>query len=86
MTYSALFTGLPKQSSEKFQFIQNCAARSLTKTRKIEHIAPVLAKHHWLPVSFGIDLKVLYLFLKPFNGLGRCIILHKLIDLLLRIS
>ena len=52
-----------------FQIIQNCAARLLTKTRTRELITPVLATHHWLPVSFGIDFKVLLLVFKALNGL-----------------
>ena len=30
--------------------IQNCAARLITRTRKYEHITPVLRRLHWLPV------------------------------------
>jgi hypothetical protein len=36
--------------------VQNAAARMLTGTKKREHITPVLAQLHWLPVKFKIDL------------------------------
>ncbi len=35
--------------------IQDAAARILTRTRKSEHITPVLRSLHWLPVTFRID-------------------------------
>ncbi len=45
-------------------------ARILTRTRKSEHITPVLRSLHWLPVTFRIDFKVLLLVYKSLNGLG----------------
>ena len=35
-----------------------------------EHITPVLASLHWLPVVFRIDFKVLLLVYKAINGLA----------------
>ncbi len=44
------------------------------RTRKSEHITPVLRSLHWLPVTFMIDFKVLLLVYKSVNGLGpKCI-------------
>ncbi len=40
------------------------------RTRKSEHITPVLRSLHWLPVTFRIDFKVLLLVYKSLNGLG----------------
>uniref|UniRef100_A0A3B5LB03 C-type lectin domain-containing protein n=1 Tax=Xiphophorus couchianus TaxID=32473 RepID=A0A3B5LB03_9TELE len=39
---NSVFTGLSNKSIKQLQLIQNAAAGVLTKTRKIEHITPVL--------------------------------------------
>ena len=67
---NSLFSGLPKSSLNRLQIIQNTAARVLTKTRKFDHITPVLATLHWLPVSFRIDFKIALLVYKSLNGLA----------------
>ncbi len=59
-----------KSVIRQLQLIQNSAARILTRTRKPEHITPVLRSLHWLPVTFRIDFKVLLLLYKSLNGLG----------------
>ena len=65
---NALFTGLPKKAINQLQTIQNAAARVLTKTKKREHIKPVLKSLHWLPVSYRIDFKVLLLVYKSLHN------------------
>ena len=67
---NALFSGLPKKTTDRLQLVQNAAARVLTKTKLREHITPVLASLHWLPVVFRIDFKVLLLVYKALNGLA----------------
>ena len=67
---NGLLTGLPQKSIQQLQFIQNAAARVLTRTKRSEHITPVLKSLHWLPVSYRIDFKVLLLVYKSLNGLG----------------
>ncbi|XDV44073.1 hypothetical protein PO909_012422 [Leuciscus waleckii] len=38
----------------KLQLVQNAAARVLTRTRKYDHISPVLSTLHWLPIKHCI--------------------------------
>ncbi|KAK0141171.1 hypothetical protein N1851_021853 [Merluccius polli] len=46
------------------------STRVLTRTKRSEHITPVLKSLHWLPVSYRIYFKVLLLVYKSLNGLG----------------
>ena len=48
--------------------MQNVAARIVTRTRRHEHITPVLHSLHQLPVSYRIQYKVLLLTFKALNG------------------
>ena len=50
---NALLYGIPKSSLTRLQKVQNSAARLITRTRKREHITPVLKSLHWLPVNTG---------------------------------
>ncbi|TWW58995.1 putative RNA-directed DNA polymerase from transposon X-element [Takifugu flavidus] len=52
------------------QLIQNAAARVLTGIDKRDHITPVLASLHWLPVKFRIIFKTLLLTYKVLRGLA----------------
>ncbi len=54
----------------KLQMVQNAAARVLTRTRKYDHISPVLSALHWLPIKHCIDLKILLITYKALNGLA----------------
>ena len=48
---------------KKLQSVQNAAARLVTRTKKCEHISPVLFQLHWLPVKERIKFKiVLFVF------------------------
>ena len=67
---NALFAGLSKQVLNKLQLIQNAAARVLTKTKKFDHITPILSYLHWLPVKQRIDFKILLTVFKSINGLA----------------
>ncbi len=48
--------------------VQNAAARLLTGAKKHDHITPILASLHWLPVSFRIQFKILLIVFKALNG------------------
>ncbi len=67
---NALFIGLPATSIARLQYIQNSAARILTRTKHSAHITPILADLHWLPVAYRIKFKILLLTFKALNGLA----------------
>ncbi len=61
-----MFCTLNKQTTD---LIQNAAARVLTRTRKYDHISPVLSTLHWLPIKHLIDFKISFITYKALNGL-----------------
>ena len=61
---NSLLTGVTDHSLRKLQLAQNAAARILTKTRKFDHITPILKDLHWLPVRERIQTW------KAINGLA----------------
>ena len=64
---NSLLSGCPNKSIKTLQLIQNAAAWVLTRTRKRDHISPVLASLHWLPVKFRIEFKILLTY-KALHG------------------
>lgn len=67
---NALFSGCSNTCIKNLQLIQNAAAQTLTRTKKYEHISPILVSLHWLPVKSRIDFKILLLTYKALNGLA----------------
>uniref|UniRef100_A0A8C5I3C7 Reverse transcriptase domain-containing protein n=1 Tax=Gouania willdenowi TaxID=441366 RepID=A0A8C5I3C7_GOUWI len=67
---NALYSGISQKALYRLQLVQNAAARLLTGTKKREHITPILASLHWLPVKFRIDFKILLFVFKAWNGLA----------------
>lgn len=65
---NSLYLGLQHSSLHRLQLVQNAAARLLTGVRMYEHITPVLANLHWLPVKYRIDFKILVLTFKVLNN------------------
>lgn len=49
----------------RLQLVQKAAACLLTEVHKREHITPILASFHWLPVHF----KILLFVFRSLNGL-----------------
>ena len=58
---NGLFAGLPQSNLAPLQRLQNTAARLVTRTRKSEHITPVIRSLHWLPIHERVIFKVLLL-------------------------
>ncbi len=50
--------------------VQNAAARVLSRTRKYDHISPVMSTLHWLPIKQRIDFKILLMTYKALDGLA----------------
>ncbi|KAF7686244.1 hypothetical protein HF521_015606 [Silurus meridionalis] len=67
---NALLSGCASKCINKLQLVQNAAARVLTRSRKYDHIAPVLISLHWLPLKSRIDYKILLLTYKALNTLA----------------
>ncbi len=66
---NALLSGCSARIINKLKIVQNAAARVLTRTRKYDHISPVLSTLHWLPIKHRIDFKILLITYKALNCL-----------------
>ena len=65
---NGLLCGIPEELIRKLQRVQNNAARVITRTKKYDHITPVLKELHWLPVRKRIEFKILLLAYKCLHG------------------
>ena len=61
---NSLLVGLPAYQLRRLQSLQNSAARLVSRTRKYDHIKPILKQLHWLPVDQRIIFKILLLTFK----------------------
>ena len=62
--------GLPERDIAKLQKVQNTAARLVVKSRRCEHITPILHGLHWLPVQQRVVYKILLFVYKALHGLA----------------
>ena len=69
-TGNAMLFGVTDSLCQKLQHVQNTAARILTRTKKYQHITPVLQKLHWLPMRKSINFKTLLLVFKALRDLA----------------
>ncbi len=67
---NALLGGCSACLINKIRLAQNTAARVLTRTRKYDHISPVLSTLHWFPIEHRIHFKILLITYKALNGLA----------------
>uniref|UniRef100_A0A8C6UH90 Reverse transcriptase domain-containing protein n=1 Tax=Neogobius melanostomus TaxID=47308 RepID=A0A8C6UH90_9GOBI len=65
---NSVYIGLGQRSIRRLQGVQNAAAHLLTGTKKRQHITPVLAALHWLPVYYRIRFKLLLVVFKCLHG------------------
>ena len=62
--------GVPSKQLKRLQLVQNTAARIVIRTRKREHITPVLKELHWLPVRRRVDRKIVFLAYKCYEHMA----------------
>ena len=55
---NSLLSGVNESSISTLQRIQNNAARLILKKKKTDHIFPLLAQLHWLPIAKRIQYKL----------------------------
>ncbi|CAC5377481.1 unnamed protein product [Mytilus coruscus] len=77
---SILLNGINKTTLNRLQKVQNTAARLITRTRNHEHITPILADLHWLPVQYKPQYKILIYVYCALNSIGPAYI-HELVNL-----
>jgi hypothetical protein len=65
---NALLVGSPSSVTQPLQTVQNAAARLIFRSKKRQHITPLLHKLHWLPVEQRIKYKVCCLVFKVLTG------------------
>lgn len=63
---NARLIGISQASTSRLELVQNSAAQS--GASKQEHITPILASLHWLPVQLGIHFKIILFVIKSPNG------------------
>ena len=61
---NSLLFGTTLRNLSKLQRVQNTLARIVSGRRRFDHISPVLADLHWLPVRERIDYKIGYMTFK----------------------
>jgi hypothetical protein len=65
---NSLLVGSYSTLVKRLQLVQNNAARLITKTRRSEHITPVLKALRWLPVSVRAEFKIILIVFNCLNG------------------
>lgn len=67
---NSLLYGINKNVIQKYQKVQNAAARLVSKRRKFESVSGVLVDLHWLPIQARIVFKILTFVYKSINNMA----------------
>ena len=67
---NSLLINLVDRQLDKLQQIQNITARIVSRCGRTNHITPVLASLHWLPVRVRISFKVCLMVYRSIRGLA----------------
>lgn len=65
---NSLLYGLPRYQLNRLQYIQNCAARLIYRSKHYTHVTPLLKDLHWLPVEARVQFKICLITYKALNG------------------
>lgn len=65
---NSLLVGINASQVRRLQLVQNAAARLVTRTKKSDHITPVLKELHWLPIRSRIEYKLLLHVYRALHG------------------
>lgn len=57
--HNSVLYGVSQCTLRRLQIVQNQAARLLTRTKRDEHITPILFRLHWLPIQQRVVFKIL---------------------------
>ena len=63
-----LLAGTPSVLIKQIQRVQNSTVTLVTKSKKHDHVTPLLAKLHWLPIKDHIIYKILPLTFKALHN------------------
>ena len=55
---NSLFHEIPANDLQKFQRVQNCSARVVTKAPRFSRSILLIKSLHWLPIKFRIQFKI----------------------------
>jgi hypothetical protein len=66
--WTKVIHGLPANITNKLQRVQNITAWLISRTKKHQHITPILVSLHWLPVHYRCQYKLLMYVFKSLHG------------------
>ena len=67
---NSLLAGITVDQKHQLQRVQNAAVKVITRTKKFDHVSPLLFELHWLPIEDRITFKILLLAYKSLNDKG----------------